>query len=195
MTALRSPGDVCHMMNYTDRLTVLMQDVVSRVPALSFIDMGDVLVFASCPPENAQEVEEVALRQMDELIDSITPEDTVRFGLRQTLQTRRDGQAWNLIDVTGWTDWEIEKSTEQTDFSNLFGTMELRPYAWLSLDTFGRYDFHDDVLREFNAEMRVIDADRWSLGLGTRYLKNDSNLVSIDETKDAVGIPVNGRLD
>ena len=34
------------MMNYTDRLTVLMQDVVSRVPALSFIDMGDVLVFA-----------------------------------------------------------------------------------------------------------------------------------------------------
>jgi LPS-assembly protein len=113
-------------------------------------------------------------------IDAITPEDTVRFGLRQTLQTRRDGQAWNLIDVTGWTDWEIEKSKEQTDFSDFFGTMELRPYAWLSLDTFGRYDFHDDVLREFNAEMRVIDADRWSLGLGTRYLKDDSNLVSFD---------------
>ena len=44
-------------------------------------------------------------------IDSITGEDTVRFGLRQTLQTRRDGQAWNLVDLTGWTDYEIEKST------------------------------------------------------------------------------------
>ena len=53
MTALRSPGDVCHMMNYTDRLTVLMQDVVSRVSALSFIDMGDVMVFARAGRSNA----------------------------------------------------------------------------------------------------------------------------------------------
>jgi hypothetical protein len=42
------------MMNYTDRLTVLMQDVVSRVPALSFIDMGDVLVFARAGRSNAE---------------------------------------------------------------------------------------------------------------------------------------------
>ena len=34
------------MINYTDRLALLMQDVVSRVPTLSFIDMTDVLVFA-----------------------------------------------------------------------------------------------------------------------------------------------------
>jgi hypothetical protein len=42
------------MMNYTDRLTLLMQDVVSRVPALSFIDMGDVLVFARAGRSNAE---------------------------------------------------------------------------------------------------------------------------------------------
>lgn len=34
------------MINYTDRLTLLMRDIVSRVPALSFIDMDEVLVFA-----------------------------------------------------------------------------------------------------------------------------------------------------
>ncbi len=34
------------MINYTERLTLLMQDVVSRVETLSFIDMADVLVFA-----------------------------------------------------------------------------------------------------------------------------------------------------
>lgn len=34
------------MLNYTDLLTRLMCDVVTRVPALSFIDMADVLVFA-----------------------------------------------------------------------------------------------------------------------------------------------------
>lgn len=34
------------MINYTDRLTLLMRDIVSRVSALSFIDVDDLLVFA-----------------------------------------------------------------------------------------------------------------------------------------------------
>jgi hypothetical protein len=34
------------MINYTDCLTRLMQDIVLRVPTLSFIDMSEVLVFA-----------------------------------------------------------------------------------------------------------------------------------------------------
>jgi hypothetical protein len=42
------------MMNYTDRVTVLMQDIVSRVPALSFINMCDVLVFARAGRSNAE---------------------------------------------------------------------------------------------------------------------------------------------
>ena len=33
------------MINYTEHLTLLMRDVVARVPTLSFIDMADVLVF------------------------------------------------------------------------------------------------------------------------------------------------------
>jgi hypothetical protein len=42
------------MMNYTERLTLLMQDIVSRVPALSFIDVGNVLVFARAGRSNAE---------------------------------------------------------------------------------------------------------------------------------------------
>ena len=34
------------MVNYTERLVRLMQDIASRVPTLSFIDLADVLVFA-----------------------------------------------------------------------------------------------------------------------------------------------------
>jgi hypothetical protein len=34
------------MLNYTDRVRLLMEDIVKRVPALSFIDMREVLVFA-----------------------------------------------------------------------------------------------------------------------------------------------------
>jgi LPS-assembly protein len=113
-------------------------------------------------------------------IDSITGEDTIRFGLRQTLQTRRDNQAWNLIDLTGWTDYEVERTAGESDFSDFFGTAEIRPYRWLSLDTFGRYQINGGIMREFNTALRLIDADRWSFGLGTRYLRGDSNLVSVD---------------
>jgi hypothetical protein len=41
------------MINYTERLTLLMQDVVARVPTLSFIDMADMLVFARNGRSNA----------------------------------------------------------------------------------------------------------------------------------------------
>jgi hypothetical protein len=34
------------LINYTERISLLMEDVVSRVPTLSFIDMSKVLVFA-----------------------------------------------------------------------------------------------------------------------------------------------------
>ena len=42
------------MINYTERLILLMQDVVSRVPALSFIDIADVLVFARLGRSSAE---------------------------------------------------------------------------------------------------------------------------------------------
>lgn len=42
------------MINYTERLTLLMQDVVSRVPTLSFISIADVLVFARAGRSNAE---------------------------------------------------------------------------------------------------------------------------------------------
>ena len=41
-------------MNYTDRLTELMRDIVARVPVLSFIDMNDVLIFARAGRSNAE---------------------------------------------------------------------------------------------------------------------------------------------
>jgi hypothetical protein len=42
------------MINYTERLTVLMQDIVSRVEPLNFIDVRDVLVFARSGRSNAE---------------------------------------------------------------------------------------------------------------------------------------------
>ena len=113
-------------------------------------------------------------------IDAITREDTLRFGLRQRLQTQRDGQPWDLVDLTFWTDWHIEQNHGEQEFADLYGTLDLRPVEWFAFRTTSRYDFQDGVLREFNTEALVHDGDRWSVGLGTRYLKDDSNIVSVN---------------
>ena len=42
------------MLNYTDCLSQLMEDVVTRVPTLSFISMADVLVFARAGRSTAE---------------------------------------------------------------------------------------------------------------------------------------------
>lgn len=42
------------MIDYTERLTTLMRDVIARVPALSFIDLNEVLVFARSGRSDAE---------------------------------------------------------------------------------------------------------------------------------------------
>ncbi len=51
----RGTGEICasgpqhrvaRMINYTERIALLMQDIVRRTPNLSFIDLSEVLVFA-----------------------------------------------------------------------------------------------------------------------------------------------------
>jgi hypothetical protein len=42
------------MINYTERISLLMEDIVARVPRLSFIDMGRVLIFARAGRTNAE---------------------------------------------------------------------------------------------------------------------------------------------
>jgi hypothetical protein len=42
------------MINYTERLTLLMHDIVTRVPTLKFINISDVIVFARAGRSNAE---------------------------------------------------------------------------------------------------------------------------------------------
>jgi len=113
-------------------------------------------------------------------IDAIDRMHFVRFGLRQKLQTRRAQRTWDLAELETWTDYRLERddAAGEDDFNDLFATLRLRPVEWFVLDSSARYDVSDGVVREFNSEARVFDTDRWSVGVGTRFIKDDSNLVS-----------------
>jgi len=115
-------------------------------------------------------------------IDAITRENILRFGLRQKLQTERDGKPWDLVELEGWTDWNIQRNPGDKDFSDFFGTLRLQPLRWIVMDAFTRYDMVSHQLDELNTDARILNSDRWSIGVGTRYLKDDSNIVSVDAT-------------
>jgi len=116
----------------------------------------------------------------DNTIDAIDRLHVVRFGLRQRLQTRREGKPWDLLDLETWTDYRIERDAGENDFSDWYATLRLRPTNWCRLETTGRYDPHAGMLREWNSGVHVGDGDRWSAGVGTRYLQDDSSLVSTE---------------
>jgi len=117
------------------------------------------------------------------LTDALGLQDTLRFGLRQRLQTRRDGKPWDLVELTGWTDYHIEKPDGGDDFSDFFGTLSIRPSQAIAFDSFTRYDMQSGVLQEFNTDARVGVVDQWSFGIGTRYLKSDSNQIAGSVTR------------
>jgi hypothetical protein len=108
-------------------------------------------------------------------IDAIDREHTVRFGLRQKWQTRR---APDLVELTAWTDWRAERERDESEFGDLFAALEVRPRDWLLLDGFARHDLDRGLVRELNTAVRVFQADRWSVGVGSRFLREDSNLLS-----------------
>jgi hypothetical protein len=116
----------------------------------------------------------------DNAIDAHDKQNTLRFGLRQQLQTQRDGITWNLMELEAWSDWHIEREPAMDEFGDVFGTVRLQPVGWFRAETVARFDPNAGKLRELNTALQVHQGDRWSAGLGTRFLEQDSNLLSVD---------------
>lgn len=110
-------------------------------------------------------------------IDALGRQNVARFGVRQKLQTRRNGQPWDLVTLDLWTDYNFEETAMGKDFSDLFTTLRLSPSRWWAVDAGARFAFREEKFRELNTALVLHDQDRWRLDIGTRYLENDSNLV------------------
>jgi hypothetical protein len=110
-------------------------------------------------------------------IDALGRQNVTRFGVRQKLQTRRNGVPWDLVALETWTDYSFEKTPMIRDFSDAFMTMRIFPTTWWAMDIGGRYGIHEKSMREFNTGTTVYDRDRWRLSLMTRYLEGDSDIV------------------
>ena len=116
-------------------------------------------------------------------IDSIDSQNVIRFGLRNALQTKRDGQLESLLDWNVMLDWRLKPDTStnalnlgapgpQKTFNDLCSDLALRPRSWLLLESQLRYDINDTRLNLAFHQLTFTPGERWSWGLGHWYLRN-----------------------
>ena len=115
-------------------------------------------------------------------IDSVDSENVIRFGLRNTLQTKRDGQLDNLLDWNLTLDWRLNPSgnavnldepfSSQQTFSDLYSEFTFKPRTWIAFESQMREDVNNGDLNLAFHQLTFTPNERWSWGLGYWYLRN-----------------------
>lgn len=116
-------------------------------------------------------------------IDSVDSQNVIRFGLRNTLQTKRDGQIENLLDWNLLLDWRLAPKSRfdptqpnslqpQSTFNDLYSALNFRPRTWLALQSQVRYAPNSGQLNMAFHQIQFMPNERWSWGLGHWYLRS-----------------------
>ncbi|HKI69743.1 MAG TPA: LPS assembly protein LptD, partial [Verrucomicrobiae bacterium] len=106
-------------------------------------------------------------------IDSIDSQNVLRFGLQNTLQTKRSGQVVDFINWNVQTDWRLHPNAGQTTFSDIYSDFRTRPRPWLTLESLNRYDIHGKSWRMALESLTIQPNNVWSWSGGYFYLNND----------------------
>jgi len=113
-------------------------------------------------------------------IDAIDSENVIRFGLRNTLQTMRNGQLDKLLDWNLMLDWNLRPNAQtnaiflqpQKTLDDLYSDLTFRPRSWITLESQLRYDINDRLLNMTFHQLTFTPNERWSWGIGHWYLRN-----------------------
>jgi len=103
----------------------------------------------------------------------------IRFGLRNILQTKRDGQLDDLLNWNLLLDWRLDPKSGQGTLNDLYSALSFRPRTWLNLESQLRYDIDGGNLNLAFHQATFAPNDHWSWGLGHWYLRE--GFVSPDE--------------
>jgi lipopolysaccharide assembly outer membrane protein LptD (OstA) len=106
-------------------------------------------------------------------IDSIDTQNVLRFGLRNKLQTKRNGAVVNLLNWDIYTDWRLKPLPGQTTFADLYSDLVFRPRSWLSWESLTRYNIDGGQFRMALNEVTFQPSSVWSWSVGQYYLQND----------------------
>lgn len=142
-------------------------------PSVNYVFVPDPSVEPPRLPQFDYEMNSFRLLPVDfpdyVAIDSINAQNALRLGLRQRLQTLRDGALENLLHWNLLLDWRLDPRPDQRTYGDLYSEFEFRPRSWLLCSSQVRYDLNESTLRLAYHTLSVEPNDRWSWRLAHRY--------------------------
>jgi LPS-assembly protein len=106
-------------------------------------------------------------------IDSIQADNVMRFGLRNKLQTKRDGRVVNLVDWNVYMDWYLRPQAGQSTYSDLYSDLSFKPRSWLTLESLTRYEIQGGQFRMSLTTATFQPNNIFSWTVGQFYVQND----------------------
>ncbi len=104
-------------------------------------------------------------------VDELTDENKVQIGLRNVLQTKRDGRLARFVDLDLYTYYLVETNGTENDFDFLYVDARMPLAKRTMVDVEGRYDWYAGKLPYFNTR---ISHDRDDIVFSLEYLYEDS---------------------
>jgi lipopolysaccharide assembly outer membrane protein LptD (OstA) len=108
-------------------------------------------------------------------IDSVDSQNVIRWGLRNRIQTKRDGQVEDVLDWNLFTDWRLRPDSTQNDFSDIWSDVRFRPRSWLTLQSMTRFSPEDGQFRLAFSSLTLEPNTVWNWRLGHLYLRDYFN--------------------
>ncbi|HTV60946.1 MAG TPA: hypothetical protein VMH30_00100 [Verrucomicrobiae bacterium] len=105
-------------------------------------------------------------------IDSIDSENVIRFGLRNTLETKRADGVENLADWNILLDWRLHPDPGQQTFDDLYSDLVLRPRTWVTFESQTRYNINSGYFDLAYQQVTLTPNNRWSWGLAYDYSRS-----------------------
>jgi lipopolysaccharide assembly outer membrane protein LptD (OstA) len=130
-------------------------------------------------------------------IDSIDSQNVMRFGIRNKVQTKREGAVVNVANWDVYTDWRLRPRPDQTTFADLYSDLTLRPRSWLILESLTRFDLDRDRWRMAFHSITLRPNNVWSWGIGHYYLRDDysGQPTSLGEGNDTLTSTMFARIN
>ena len=119
-------------------------------------------------------------------VDDLRSWNVLRVGMRNTLQTKRNGETHNWLTLNSYVESYFQDPEFDREFSNIFNELVWSPVPWINLEVDAQLPIlnNEQDFLEVNSRVRFMPYRNMEVAVGHRYLNNhpffgDSNLVNL----------------
>lgn len=116
-------------------------------------------------------------------IDSIENQAIIRPGIRNKVQTKRDGRNYDILDWAVYFDVDLEKQFYANEIGNVYSELEYRPLPWAGVKSFTTFNPLGDSYYESNNSVLWQVSKAFEVNFGYRWLQSfDSYFVDVPDS-------------